>query len=147
MPRVKIVKMCPEHIPDVVRIDRESVPDPWSENAFISSMGYSNYIMLSAVDENDRAVGFIAASFVFGDINIDNFAVDKAFRRMGVGSMLLTELEGLVESFAECIHLEVRESNATAQSLYRTFGFEVDGMRKNFYSKPTENAVLMTKRV
>ena len=43
------------------------------------------------------------------------------------------------------IDLEVRESNASAIALYEKCGFEQVGMRKNFYAKPTENAVLMTK--
>lgn len=43
------------------------------------------------------------------------------------------------------LHLEVRESNTAARSLYGKMGFEIDGIRKSFYQKPTENAVLMTK--
>ena len=43
------------------------------------------------------------------------------------------------------MHLEVRQSNERAIGLYRSFGFEVDGIRKNYYKMPLENAVLKTK--
>jgi len=41
--------------------------------------------------------------------------------------------------------LDVRESNESARAFYKSMGFEVDGVRKNFYEMPKENAVLMSK--
>jgi len=41
--------------------------------------------------------------------------------------------------------LEVRESNVAAAALYEKMGFQRVGVRKNFYSAPQENAVLMTR--
>jgi ribosomal-protein-alanine N-acetyltransferase len=59
--------------------------------------------------------------------------------------MLLSEIFSLCNEI-NAFHLEVRESNIPAISLYKKNGFETDGMRKNFYSSPSENAILMTKR-
>jgi ribosomal-protein-alanine N-acetyltransferase len=41
--------------------------------------------------------------------------------------------------------LDVRESNESARAFYKSLGFEEDGIRKNFYEMPKENAVLMSK--
>jgi ribosomal-protein-alanine N-acetyltransferase len=46
---------------------------------------------------------------------------------------------------AECINLEVRPSNIPARMLYVKYGFEELGLRKNFYSKPTEDGLIMRK--
>ena len=43
------------------------------------------------------------------------------------------------------LYLEVRESNQPARGLYKSLGFEENGIRKNFYEQPVENAVLMSK--
>ena len=40
------------------------------------------------------------------------------------------------------LFLEVRENNTAARKLYEKTGFVEVGMRKNYYSNPTENAVL-----
>ena len=47
----------------------------------------------------------------------------------------------------EIVHLEVRRSNVTAQSLYQRCGFAADGLRPRYYSRPTEDAVLMSCRL
>ena len=41
--------------------------------------------------------------------------------------------------------LEVRESNDAARRLYEKMGYEQIGVRKNFYEKPAENAIIMSK--
>ena len=64
-------------------------------------------------------------------------------RRRGIGSELMKELIAIArERKLQAIFLEVRESNAAARSLYRKFKFSEGGRRKNYYAKPTEDAVL-----
>ena len=64
---------------------------------------------------------------------------------MGVAQKLLDEVFSALDNIA-FFHLEVREGNFAAISLYEKNGFLKDGLRKNFYKNPTENAILMTKR-
>ena len=124
-------------------IEKECIADPWSLAAFESSFAADGAVFLAAEAENGEVCGFITANAVLDEINIYNIAVDERFRRQGVASALLSELEKLKPY---SINLEVRESNASAIALYEKCGFEQVGKRKNFYSKPTENAVLMTKK-
>ena len=124
-------------------IERECIADPWSLAAFESSFAADGAVFLAAEAENGEVCGFITANAVLDEINIYNVAVREGFRRLGIASALLAKLE---EEKPRVINLEVRESNASAIALYEKCGFEQVGKRKNFYSKPTENAVLMTKK-
>ena len=76
---------------------------------------------------------------------ITNVAVSPDFRRQGIARALIEALLAKArENGLAFVTLEVRESNAPAIALYTGAGFEPVGKRKNFYSNPTENAVLMT---
>ena len=112
-------------------------------------MDSENYEYIVALDGNDGSVAAYAGmQVVLDEAEITNIAVDERYRRRGIAGKLL---EGLVtlclRRNVKYLHLEVRESNTPARSLYTKCGFEIDGMRKNFYQKPTENAVLMTKQL
>ncbi|MGN0604648.1 MAG: ribosomal protein S18-alanine N-acetyltransferase [Oscillospiraceae bacterium] len=124
-------------------IEKECIADPWSLAAFESSFASEGAVFLVAEAENGEVCGFVTANAVLDEINIYNVAVREGFRRLGIASALLSELEN---SKPYSINLEVRESNASAIALYEKCGFEQVGRRKNFYSKPNENAVLMTKK-
>lgn len=126
-------------------IDKECLAaECWSENAFSEDLKRKDTLTLIAEYEG-RAMGFINVSVVLPEANINTVAVLPSFRRNGIADILISAVvSGL--SDIEDFHLEVRESNTPAISLYRKNGFEEDGVRKNFYTNPTENAILMTKR-
>ena len=74
-------------------------------------------------------------------------AVAPAYRRQGVAGTMLTQLlEQGKHRGIESFFLEVRRSNLSARRLYEKLGFCGDGIRKNFYEKPREDAVIMWKR-
>ncbi|MGN0553653.1 MAG: ribosomal protein S18-alanine N-acetyltransferase [Oscillospiraceae bacterium] len=127
----------------MAEIEKECIADPWSLAAFESSFAADGALFLTAVSGDGEICGFITANAVLDEINIYNVAVSARFRRQGIASALMHKLE---EEKPQVINLEVRESNAGAIALYEKCGFEQVGSRKNFYSKPTENAVLMTKK-
>ena len=84
---------------------------------------------------------------VLEEADITNVAVDVPFRGRGIGFLMLQELMRIGrERGVEAFTLEVRQSNQAAISLYERLGFENCGIRKNFYEKPTEHAVIMWKR-
>jgi ribosomal-protein-alanine N-acetyltransferase len=70
--------------------------------------------------------------------------VRERFRRKGIARALLQHMLDELSS-AYSAALEVRRSNASAIALYESFGFKCVGQRKNFYSLPTEDALLYTK--
>lgn len=131
-------------IPNITRIESESIDEPWSESQFISALLSDSDILLAA-SYNNCTVGFIEASFVLDEININSIAVDAKYRKLGIASMLIASLEKFFSGSAEKLMLEVRSRNIPALNLYRKLDFSEDGKRKNFYSHPPDDAVLMTK--
>ena len=116
----------------------------WSENVFSENLKREDALTLIA-ECNGTVAGFINVSVVFPEADINTVAVLPDYRRKGIADILLSGIFSELSDI-EDFHLEVRESNIPAISLYRKNGFEEDGIRKNFYSSPSENAILMTKR-
>ena len=120
---------------------------PWSEKAFADAVESPNYEYIAALDgADDSVIGYAGMQVVLDEAEITNIAVDAPYRKRGIAGKLLESLEIICrKKNVKYLHLEVRESNTAARSLYGKMGFEIDGIRKSFYQKPTENAVLMTK--
>ena len=75
-----------------------------------------------------------------------NVAVAPDYRRQGVGEKLILALvDALKERGSHWLMLEVRQSNAPARALYAKLGFAEVGRRKNYYSKPREDALILRK--
>ncbi len=140
----EIVKMCSEHISDIARLERECFSTPWSENALSEELENENSHFLVAA--GDEISGYIGVQEICGEAYITNIAVFGKFRKAGIGRALLkAACEGAEKRKCEFITLEVRESNFAAIGLYESEGFEKAGIRKNFYSEPTENGLIYTK--
>lgn len=140
----EIVKMSAEHIPEIARLETECFSQPWSENALSEELKNENSHFLAAV--SDKVLGYIGVQEICGEAYITNIAVFGEYRKEGIGRTLLkAACDGAKLRGCEFITLEVRESNSAAIALYETEGFEKAGVRKNFYSSPTENGFIYTK--
>jgi ribosomal-protein-alanine N-acetyltransferase len=101
-----------------------------------------------AAQRNDRILGFIVVRNVADEMEILNLAVDPDARRSGIGRRLLHRaMQDANRQRVLQAHLEVRESNATARAFYLSAGFAENGRRKDYYSQPVEDAILLTLRV
>lgn len=139
-----IEKMNAEHISQIAQLEKECFSQPWSENALSEELSNENSHFLVAV--SDCVMGYIGVQEICGEAYITNVAVFEEYRKSGVGRALLkAACDAAISRNCEFITLEVRESNATAISLYESAGFEKAGIRKNFYSSPIENGVIYTK--
>lgn len=141
---IDILEMQITDVKQVSEIEKECFSSPWSEKDFEIELGKEGSITLISV-ANDLVVGFVNAQLVLDEIYINNVAVTQKIRKQGVGELLLKGLENKVEGIASFITLEVRKSNIPAIKLYEKCGYQEVGLRKNFYEKPTEDAILMTK--
>ena len=136
-----------EDIEAVVKIEKENFSVPWDENGFLSFMLREGTIFLTALKDNE-VVGYCGLISAADEADITNVSVSQNMRKKGIGGMLLSELIKEAEGAGiKKIFLEVRESNIPAISLYNGFGFKQVGMRKDYYEKPVENALLMLKEL
>lgn len=130
----------------VTAIERETFSVPWSEKAFADSMDLPYTLYLVAETPEGRIAGYCGLYQVFSEGEITNVAVAFAQRRQGVAETMLTRLlEQGKQMGIESFFLEVRQSNLAARRLYEKLGFSGNGIRKNFYEKPREDAVIMWK--
>lgn len=120
--------------------------DGWSAESFRSEVRKDNGIVLCFTDGNN-IIALLSGYSAEGEGDITSVAVDENFRRMGLAQRLIAEFEKILPENTENIFLEVRESNSPAINLYTKCGFEKLSLRKNFYSNPRENAVVMIKKV
>jgi ribosomal-protein-alanine N-acetyltransferase len=134
-------------IQEIIGIERDSYPTPWSENLFRSEMTspISRLLVGRTTQEQRRdVVGYIVYWRVDDEIHLHNIAVRRDVRRKGIASRLLVEaircsrLEG-----ARWITLEVRRSNLPAQRMYEKFGFSIRGIRPGYYTDTKEDALIM----
>lgn len=99
-----------------------------------------------AVLRGEKVAGFLILSAVLDEAEILEVAVSEDLRRNGIGSELMDEVfVWCAENGISHIFLEVRESNSPARAYYKKYGFVENGVRKNYYSHPVENAVLMSR--
>ncbi|MBQ2470638.1 MAG: ribosomal protein S18-alanine N-acetyltransferase [Ruminococcus sp.] len=142
---MRIEKMTAAHLDEVAAIENDCFSHPWSRRSLESELQNETSRFLVAV-EDGKVIGYIGMSAVIDEGYLFNAAVDSHYRKKGVGSALVRELVTWCQKhdFA-FLTLEVRESNAPAIALYSRFGFVRVGERKNYYSDPAENALLMTK--
>jgi len=133
-------------VPKLAEIEKICFSEPWSEAVFKEFLGRNGSVVLAAASEG-TVVGYVTGAYVLDQADIYNIAVTADCRRKGVGDALLWEFFASLPADVKTVGLEVRESNGAAISMYKKNGFETVGMRKNFYSSPRENAVLMTKQL
>lgn len=133
-------------IENVAKCERAIFSDASSQAAIetLFDMGASGVL----AETNGEICGYAYCADAAGDAELLRIAVMPDFRRRGTGALLLSEMHAaLKEKGIARVFLEVRESNVSARALYMSFGYREDGKRRNFYSDPKEDAVLMSKDV
>lgn len=142
---VEIVPMSESHVEDIAEIEKLCFSAPWTEDGIREELGNENAHFLSAVSDG-KVLGYIGVHEICGEAYIANIAVRPEYRRMGLGERLIkAAADGAGKRNCEFITLEVRKSNVPAIALYEKEGYNIAGERKNFYSDPVENGLIMTK--
>ncbi|MBW6514354.1 MAG: ribosomal protein S18-alanine N-acetyltransferase [Candidatus Syntrophosphaera sp.] len=137
-----IRKMTNADLPDVLRIENLCFSTPWPEEAFELTPFTDAWV--TCIESLLR--GYIMYHTVLDESVIINFAIDPACQRQGLGTQLLGHtLEEMAGRSVRNFYLDVRVSNIAAQNLYHKFGFLPLGFRKNYYSAPEEDSVVMVK--
>lgn len=138
--------MREQDLPEVAGIEKSIFSQPWSEKGFLDSMRMPGALYLTARVRGQIA-GYCGMLQCLDEAEITNVAVKEEFRRQQVAVSMLRKLLRRGGQNGVCTFiLEVRQSNHAAMNLYQKLGFVSCGIRKNFYEKPIEDAVIMWKR-
>ena len=132
---------------ELAELEKACFSDPWTVGMFRDSFN-DPLTRCFGASVGGKTVGFGMMMAVAGEGEILRIAVRPELRRGGIGRAIMqamteaSEAEGL-----EAITLEVRASNVPAIGLYKAFGFEEIATRKNYYEHPTEDALIMEKKL
>ncbi|MBO4212001.1 MAG: ribosomal protein S18-alanine N-acetyltransferase [Oscillospiraceae bacterium] len=142
-----ILPMNEGNISQIAALEAANFSLPWDAASLRAELENTLALWLVLAEE-ERVLAYVGTQSCFEDADILSIAVLPEARRRGIAEALLRELERLLPARGvERITLEVRASNEPALALYRKLGYEALGLRKNYYEKPREDALIMQKRI
>lgn len=128
----------------VLEVENRSFSAPWTREAFYQEIVKNQFAYYFIASIGGKIVGYCGLWVVVENANITNIAVDPDYRKQGIGEALMQGAVDMARMLgAEKLSLEVRVSNEGAQHLYRKFGFQPGGIRKNYYTEDQEDALVM----
>lgn len=142
----EIADVSLEHIAEINELEKLCFSLPWSRQALISQLPDDMHMFIAAIGDDGQVLGYVGMMYVLDEGYISNVAVSPEHRRLGIADALINALiDRANEKDLSFVTLEVRKSNVPAIELYIKNGFSEVGQRKNYYTKPTEDAILMTR--
>ena len=143
---LEITEMTEADLDGVAAIEAEVFSMPWSKKGFADTLGMDNVIFLVA-REDGEIKGYCGLYQAADEGEITNVAVAPEYRRRGIARQLVQELIRQAQEVGiSRFLLEVRVSNEGAIALYRELGFTDEGIRRNFYEFPREDALVMIRQ-
>jgi [ribosomal protein S18]-alanine N-acetyltransferase len=139
----EIISLEESHTNSVLKIAEACGLSKRDSNQIQINSERNDYILFVSLNAGEVS-GFIEAQIIADEIHLYDVAVAPKFRKQGIAEALIKKLEELPY---KVVLLEVRESNLAALQLYKKCGFLMDGIRKNYYAAPVENAVLMSRKI
>lgn len=136
-------------VPVLVGIEKEVFPEsPWSAAQFREELsGVPRSRKYLVAHENGKIVGYAGIALAGDVADIHNIAVIPSYRKQGIASHLLDELEAwALDKGVAALMLEIREGNKEAQPLYEKRGYNVISRRDNYYATGI-HALIMRKEV
>lgn len=126
-------------------IERECFRVPYAEKMLESSFHAPTFFGI--LDKEEEVKGYVFATVVLDEVNIDRVAVREKYRGKKVATALLKKAEEIFkEKDIKHVYLEVRHSNVKAIGLYENLGYKTIGVREKYYEN-TEDAFVMYKEL
>ena len=142
---MKIREMEVTDMEQVMAIEQALFSVPWSENGLFSFLLRQDALFLVA-EEKESILGFCGILMALDEGDIVKIGVMPERQGQRIGTKLLDALiRKAGEKGVSSIYLEVRASNQAAVHLYRSFGFQQTGIRKDYYEHPREDGITMRR--
>ena len=142
---INIVNVQENYIDDIFAIESKEIIVPWSKDALTSLIRQQNIIFRVMLLDNE-VIGYYSFQKVFDEGYINNIAIKREYQSKGYGTKLFEDLIERAHKFeVNALTLEVEVDNEKALKLYKKFGFQEEGRRKNFYLNK-KDAIIMWLR-
>lgn len=142
----RLVRMQVEDLPEVLAIENDVYPHPWTRGNFLDSIR-SGYETWTLREESGALAGYFLLMLAVDEGHLLNISVRRDLHGQGIGRMLLAKVVEIVRARAmQSVLLEVRPSNTRAHAVYERYGFVQIGVRKGYYPAAEgrrEDAIVM----
>ena len=136
-------EMTIDDLDQVMAIEDELFTPPWTREGFLTFLLHDSTLFLVA-EEKGRILGYCGLQMAADEGDILNIGVIPSRQKEGIGGFLIDSVLLLAGQLGVSrIYLEVRKSNSTAIRLYKRKNFEQIGIRREYYTEPVEDAILM----
>jgi len=131
-------------VPEILVIERQQFPEPWTRGMLLEEITNEQTRRYTVAELDGTIIGYLGVMFVMDELHINTIGTLSGYEGRGVATSLLEEMwpVALARGVARA-SLEVAVSNTRAQSLYYRFGFVPVGVRKNYYQKIKEDALVL----
>lgn len=148
--RYRFARMQVDDLPEVLAIENDVYPHPWTRGNFLDSM-YSGYETWTLREESGALAGYFLLMLAVDEGHLLNISVRRDLHGQGIGRILLARvMEVAREKNMQSVLLEVRPSNTRARAVYERYGFVQIGVRKGYYPAAEgrrEDAIVMRFKV
>ena len=141
-----ITPISHDDLDSIMDIEHAAFSAPWTRKMFCDELDGNPFASLLAACNQGMIVGHVCFWVIFEELHVMNLAVHVDHRRQGVATAMMTHVIALAaEQGARVAMLEVRTSNTAAIAFYSQMGFEQIAARRAYYSKPTEDAMILRR--
>ncbi|MGH2690221.1 MAG: ribosomal protein S18-alanine N-acetyltransferase [Actinomycetota bacterium] len=141
---VELTPMRRRHVRQVLRIEGQVYPRPWSMTLFLQEIARRTDRVYLVARAGGQVIAYGGLMTTGPEAHITTIAVDPAHQGSRVGTRIMVALmEAAMDRGAKSVSLEVRMSNHVAQRMYRRFGFQAVGIRRGYYVETGEDALVM----
>ena len=150
-----VIKVTEDHIPMILEIEKEAFSPPWTYDDFIGEVNKEDSCFVAVINKAEEVQalspvlnGYALLRTVGDDGELLSIAVCSSKKRLGVGNLLMSAVLDFADK-KNCgsVFLEVRISNNPAIELYTKHGFKQLRIRRDYYEKPVEDAIVMVRKI
>jgi ribosomal-protein-alanine N-acetyltransferase len=131
-------------VPDLLAIEVAQFPEPWTRAMLLDEITNTQTRRYTVAIENKKLIGYLGVMFVMDELHVNTIGTLPGHEGKGVATSLLDDAWVVAkERGIKRATLEVAVSNTRAQELYFRYGFSPVGIRKNYYERTKEDALIL----
>ncbi len=131
-------------VPDLLALETAQFPEPWTRAMLLDEVSNVETRRYTVAVEGKKIVGYLGVMFVLDELHVNTLGTLPGYEGRGIATSLMND--AWIVAKEKGVHratLEVAVSNTRAQELYFRFGFSPVGVRKNYYERTHEDALIL----
>jgi ribosomal-protein-alanine N-acetyltransferase len=129
---------------ELLFIEEAQFPEPWTRGMLLDEITNVETRRYTVAVLDTSIVGYLGVMFVMDELHVNTIGTLPGFEGRGIAASLMDDAwRDATERGIKRATLEVATSNTRAQQLYYRYGFKPVGVRKNYYERSGEDALVL----